>query len=460
MKRDAIDLSTLNVSVLFRKYFIPTLLGMLSISAVTAIDGIFVGHGVGSDGIAAINICIPLLMLFTGIGLMVGAGCSVVASIHLSRGKEKVARLNVTQALSFVTIIALVPSILMMAYPEHTARLLGSSEHLLPLVKDYLLWFVPSWVFQIWITVSLFIIRLDGAPKLAMMCSLISAVINVVLDWLFIFPFEWGVMGAAFATSISIVVGGLIAIVYLLFYARHLRLCRPKWSMKSLRLSLRNLNYQCRIGSSALLGEATLAVLMFVGNQVFMHYLGDDGVGAFGIACYYIPFVFMVGNAIAQSAQPIISYNYGLGLTERVAATERIALITAIICGTIVTLTFSLYPDLLVGLFIDTKDNAAQIAINGFPYFATGFIFFIVNITAVGYFQSIENMIPATVFALLRGIIFLVPYFILLPSILADVSGIWLALPLSEISTTLVILLFHLSRKYKTKQSYKASLPH
>ena len=199
---------------------------------------------------------------------------------------------------------------------------------------------------------------------------------------------------------------------------------------------------------------------MFVGNQVFMHYIGDDGVGAFGIACYYIPFVFMVGNAIAQSAQPIISYNYGLELTERVAATERIALITAIICGTIVTLTFSLYPDLLVGLFIDTKDNAAQIAINGFPYFATGFIFFIVNITAVGYFQSIENMIPATVFALLRGIIFLVPYFILLPSILADVSGIWLALPLSEISTTLVILLFHLSRKYKTKQSYKASLPH
>ena len=199
---------------------------------------------------------------------------------------------------------------------------------------------------------------------------------------------------------------------------------------------------------------------MFVGNQVFMHYIGDDGVGAFGIACYYIPFVFMVGNAIAQSAQPIISYNYGLGLTERVAATERIALITAIICGTIVTLTFSLYPDLLVGLFIDTKDNAAQIAINGFPYFATGFIFFIVNITAVGYFQSIENMIPATVFALLRGIIFLVPYFILLPSILADVSGIWLALPLSEISTTLVMLLVHLSRKYKTTQSYKASLPH
>lgn len=128
MDRDAIDLSTLNVFTLFRKYFVPTLLGMLGMSAVTAIDGIFVGHGVGSDGIAAINICIPLLMLFTGFGLMVGAGCSVVASIQLSRGKSKSARLNVTQALLFVTVVALIPSVLMMIYPEHTARLLGSSE--------------------------------------------------------------------------------------------------------------------------------------------------------------------------------------------------------------------------------------------------------------------------------------------------------------------------------------------
>ena len=132
MKRDAIDLSTLNVFTLFRKYFVPTLLGMLSMSAVTAIDGIFVGHGVGSDGIAAVNICVPLLMLLTGIGLMVGAGCSVVASIQLSRGKSKSARLNVTQALLFVTIVALIPSALMMAFPAETARMLGSSEHLLP----------------------------------------------------------------------------------------------------------------------------------------------------------------------------------------------------------------------------------------------------------------------------------------------------------------------------------------
>lgn len=452
MERDAIDLRTLGVFTLFRRYFIPTLFGMLSISAVTAIDGIFIGRGVGSDGIAAVNICIPLLMLFTGIGLMVGAGCSVVASIQLARGKQKVARLNVTQALLFVTIIALVPSVLMMVFPEGTAKLLGSSGHLMPMVTDYLLWFVPSWVFQIWITVSLFIIRLDGSPKLAMMCSLITAIINVILDWLFIFPFGWGVMGAAFATSISIVTGGIIAIIYLLFFARNLRLCPLKLSARSLRLSIRNLGYQCRIGSSALLGEATLAVLMFAGNQVFMRYLGDNGVGAFGIACYYIPFVFMVGNAIAQSAQPIISYNFGLGHRKRVRTTGQIALQTAVLCGAVVTTVFIAFPEILVELFINPHSEAAQIAISGFPYFSTGFIFFIVNLAAVGYYQSIERVKPATFFAVLRGFIFLIPSFILLPELLGT-PGIWLALPSSEILTTASILCFYLFKKYTAKKN-------
>lgn len=442
MNRDAIDLSTLNVSILFRRYFVPTLLGMIGVSAVTAIDGIFVGQGVGSDGIAAINICIPVLMLFTGIGLMAGVGCSVIASIQLSRGKVKAARLQVTQAILFVTLIALIMSLGMLISPRNTAYALGSSEHLLPLVTDYLLWFVPSWIFQIWISVSLFVIRLDGAPKLAMWCSLISAFINVVLDWWFIFPLGWGVRGAAFATSISLVVGGTMAIIYLLFYAKNLRLCRLKWSLKSLRLTLRNIGYQCRIGSSALLGECTMAMLMFLGNQVFMYYLGDDGVGAFGIACYYAPFVFMVGNAIAQSAQPIISYNFGIGYRDRVNRTFHIALLTAVGCGIVVSAVFIFLPSLLVGLFIPLQTAAAEIAVKGLPYFAVGFVAFILNLTVIGYYQSIERAKPATVFALLRGLIFLAPAFVLLPLIL-DVPGIWLAMPVSELFTLLTVVIYY-----------------
>ncbi|WP_059025727.1 MATE family efflux transporter [Gabonibacter massiliensis] len=446
MERDAMNLETLKISTLFGRLFIPTLLGMLSMSAVTVADGIFVGQGVGSDGIAAVNICIPMLMLFTGVGLMAGVGSSVVASIHLSKGKVKAARLNVTQALLFVTIATLVPSVLILIFPRQTAYLLGSSDHLLPMVTDYLLWFVPSLVFQMWIAVSLFVIRLDGAPELAMWCSVISALVNVVLDWLFIFPLGWGVMGAAFATAISITVGGLIAVFYLLFFARHLRLYPVKRSRKSLRLSLRNIGYQCRIGFSSLLGEATLAMLMFTGNQVFMHYLGDDGVGAFGIACYYAPFVFMVGNAIAQSAQPIISYNFGMGNVGRVVLAGKISLVTAVVCGLIVMCVFIFYPHVLVGFFLNSDNAAARIAMEGFPYFAMGFICFIVNLASIGYYQSLERVKPATLFALLRGFVFLVLSFIFLPEWMGIV-GIWLSMPLSEALTTVIIIGYYLFRK-------------
>lgn len=451
MKTDAMDLETLKVSTLFRRLFVPTLLGMLSISAVTVADGIFIGRGVGSDGIAAVNICIPLLMVFTGIGLMAGMGCSVVASICLSKKKIKAARLNVTQALWFLTIVALIPSLAVMLFPQRTAYLLGSSEYLLPMVTDYLLWFVPSLVFQMWISLSLFIIRLDGSPKYAMWCSVISALINVILDWLFIFPLGWGVKGAAFATSLSIFTGGILAISYLLFFARKLRIHSLKWSYKSVRYALRNIGYQCRIGSSALLGEVTLATLMFTGNQVFMHYLGNNGVGAFGVACYYIPFVFMVGNAIAQSAQPIISYNFGAKNFERVRIAGRISVFTAVLSGVIVMSVFMFGPDVLVSFFLQPDNEAAQIAVNGFPYFSVGFICFITNLAAIGYYQSLERIKPATFFALLRGVFFLIPSFIFMPQ-LSGIPGIWLAMPLSEILTTMVIGIFYLYHR-----SYRAS---
>lgn len=382
---------------------------MLSISAVTVADGIFVGQGVGSDGIAAVNIYVPLLMVFQGMGLMIGIGCSVVASIHLSQSKIRTARLNVTQAMVFVTAVTLLLSSAILLFPDRTAVLLGASEHLLPLVKDYLLWFTPALVFQMWTAVGLFVIRLDGAPKLAMWCSVISALLNVLLDWLFIFPLGWGVMGAAFATAISVSVGGGIALWYLLCRARSLSLCPLKGSRKSLRLSLRNVGYQCRIGSSALLGEATLATLMFTGNQV-------------------------------------ISYNFGAGASGRVIQARRIALATAVVCGMTAMGLFVCCPRILVGFFLDTDTPAALIAIEGVPLFASGFVFFIVNLTVIGYYQSLERVRAATTFALLRGFVLLVPAFLLLPRV-AGISGIWLAMPLSELLTCAVIAVFYNLRR-------------
>ena len=449
MERDAIDFEKERVPVLFRKLLIPTLLGTISISAVTAIDGIFVGHGVGADGVAAVNIVVPIYQIISGLGLMMGTGCSVVASIHLSRQNTKVAQLNISQAIILTSLLTFLLCISVLAFPTQTAGLLGASDTLMAQVVDYLQWIMPCFVFDMWSMIGLFIIRLDGSPRYAMWCNIIPAVLNAVLDWLFIFPLGMGVKGAAIATSLSIIVGGIMALVYLLFFANSLQLIPLKISKKSMMLACRNIGYQCKIGSSSLFGELTLAVLIFLGNLTFMKYLGDAGVGAFGIACYYAPFFFMVGNAVAQSAQPIISYNYGISRWKEIKEARKLLIVTSISIGIFVALLFIFIPDKLVALFVNTTSKAGQIAIEGFPYFATGIVFFILNVTIVGYYQSVEQIRRATIFVFLRGFALLLPSFILLPKLLGS-KGIWLAMPLAEVTTTLLIgILFLIAFKKK-----------
>lgn len=443
MKRDAIDLGKVNIPTLFRIYLVPTLLGMLSLCAVTATDGIFVGRGCGSDALAAVNICISPTMVMMGIGLMLGVGASVVSSVHLANNNAKAARLNITQSLLVATIVVCVFLALTLPSVSATGRLLGSSENLLPLVREYMPWIFATCLFQVWCAIGLFVVRLDGSPRYAMWCNVLPGLLNAILDYVFIFPLGMGIEGAALATFLSCMVGGGMVMAYLGWFASTLKVIKIKISRKSLMLTIRNIGYQCRIGISALLGEATMGVLMLMGNLMFMRYMGDDGVGAFSIACYYCPFVFMIGNAIAQSAQPIISYNYGLDQRTRVAATERLAIITSIICGATVTVAFNLFPESMVGLFLDMDTEAAEIAVAGFPLYSTAFIFFIFNLTAIGYFQSVEKVLPSIVFALLRGVLFLIPSFIILPAILGD-NGIWLALAASEVMTSVSIIGYYL----------------
>ena len=442
MKRDAINFENDKVSVLFRKMLVPTLLGTVCLSAVTAIDGILVGHGVGSGGVAAVNIVVPIYQIMSGLGLMIGAGCSVAASIHQSRQNLKAARLNISQAIILSSLLVLMLTAVVLSFPAKVARMLGASETLMPQVLDYLRWIMPCFMFEMWSMIGLFIIRLDGAPRYAMWCNIIPSLLNAVLDWVFIFPLGMGVKGAAIATTISIALGGIMTLAYLLFFARSLKLLPLKMSRKSMMLAFRNIGYQCRIGSSSLFGELTLAVLIFIGNIVFMEYLGDTGVGAFGIACYYAPFFFMMGNSIAQSAQPIISYNYGISRWKEVREARRLLLLASVVTGVAVTLLFIFIPDKLVALFVDPTGDAGRIAIDGFPYFAAGIVFFILNVAIIGYWQSIERIKKAVLFVFLRGFALLVPCFIILPKLLGT-EGIWLAMPLAELTTFILMLAFY-----------------
>lgn len=446
--RDAIDFGTLPVAKLFRRMFIPTLLGMVSGVLLNITDGAFVGHGVGSDALAAVNITAPIYMLITGIGLMFGIGGSVVASIHLAKDETKAARINITQSYLGGLVIGVLLAALILANLEGVCRIFGASDRLMPLATDYLFWIALFQPLCMIAETGLFAVRLDGQPRLAAGIHIATAVLNIFLDWLLIFHFHMGLEGAAIATASCYGLCGVICLGYNAAFAKTLRLYALKLSATSLMLTLRNLAYQMRLGFSAFVGELAMSTLFITGNYQFIRYLGEDGVAAFSVACYCSPIIFMVANSITQSAQPIISFGYGKNIPERVLAAARISLITAIGGGIGIVLLLAVGAPQIASIFLPAGCPAHDICAEGLPLFAISALFMIVNVVCVGYYQSIERATRATVYTLLRGFVFMLPAFLFLPLAVVP-EGLWLALPLSEFLTTLVILIMTLKPSKK-----------
>ena len=438
----------MKIGALFRALFFPTLIGMIFTSLITVIDGMFVGHGVGADGIASVNIIAPTFMISTGIGLMFGIGASVIASIKLSENNLKAANIILTQGFLASSLIALALIAFIMLAPDTTLGMLGCSDELRDKAMSYMIYLVPSLIFVMIQCIGMMLIRLDGSPKYAMMCQAVPAVLNIVLDYVMIFPMEMGVKGAAVATSISCVAGGLMVLAYFVLYSSRLRFYRLKASAKSLMLTLRNIWYMMRIGFATFLTEIAMSVMMITGNYMFMARLGEQGVAAYSIACYLFPVVFSIANAVAQSAQPIISYNYGAGQDRRVSQALKVALLTALICGLVVTLGLGLGARYIVEAFLSPGERAFSLAVDGLPLFAVCSLFFAVNITFIGYYQSLEMAVRSTIYTLLRGIVFLIPAFILLPDLIGN-TGLWMAIPVAEIMTTVIILIVHFAYRHE-----------
>lgn len=437
-QRDSIDFGTANVGTLFRKQLLPTVLGMVFSALFIITDGIFVGRGIGSDALAAVNIAAPMFLLSTGIGLMFGMGGAVVASINLARGKERIANINATQATVVSAALMAVISIAVIAFPWAFARALGAPQQIIGMATEYLLVYAMVAIVHTMLSMLTFFVRVDG-PKVAMWCMTIAAVINIVLDYLFIFIFKWGLSGAAAATGIGEAVGVVMMIIYLQYYSPRIRLGRLKLSSKSMTLTMRNTWYIVKLGFSAFLSEIAIAIMILTGNYMFVRLIGTAGVAAFSIVCYFFPIIFMVFNAVIQSAQPIISFNYGCGQDQRANKVSSLALWTTISLGAVFTLAFILLREQVVSLFItDTANAAWEIATTGIPLFAAGYIFFGINIITAGYYISTENTVSATVVTLLRGIILPVVCFFTLPLYLG-VDGIWLAVPVAEALTALGI---------------------
>lgn len=446
-----------NIRQLFSKIFFPTLFGFMFNAMITIVDGIFVGQSVGPNGIAAVNIIAPLYLVITGFGLMFGIGCSVVSGIAIAQGKTREASRYMTQAYVASGIMIAVLVLFLTFFPQTTVRLLGCSELLMPHATNYLLWLLPGLFLLLFESIGMSVIRLDGSPKYAMLCIVIPAIINVGLDWWFIPVLGMGTKGAALASSLSIFLGASMVTVYFVRFSYVLKFCRGWENFFS------NVWRQMRIGSSAMVSELAISVGMFTGNYVFMRYHQESGVAAFSIACYLLPLIFMMSMAVAQSAQPIISFNHGARAWQRVRQAFRVSVFVALAGGGLFFLIIALFAKFIVSLFIDPSCEAGLLATSGLPIYALSALFSALNIAFIGYYQSVEKAARAMVFTLLRGIVFLVPLFLIMP-MLWHGKGIWAANPLAEALTLLLIVLTYLwrinSSRGKVRNKQTTDHPH
>lgn len=358
MQRDSLDFKSMSVGKLFTKLLVPTIMGMAASALFTVVDGIFVGNGIGSDAMAAVNISAPIFMIITGVGLMFGMGGGILTSINLSQGKKKVANINFTQSVIALVFISLVMTLLLTIFPHKIATLFGSDEYLMDMVVEYLFWFSISLPFTVLVVALPFFIRLTN-PKISMWAMLAATVVNIILDYLFIFVFKWGLFGAAIATDIGEFVGAAIMIIYLFRHSIAIRFVWLKLSVKSLLLTLRNVGYMIKLGFSVFLSEITISVMIISGNYVFMDYMGADGVAAYSVICYLFPIIFMVFNATVQSAQPIISYNYGCGQMKRSDNALRLSILFTLAFAFSIMLLFICFTRSIVTLFIPDTASAA-----------------------------------------------------------------------------------------------------
>ena len=446
--KDSIDFGSMEIPKLFRKLLIPTVLGMVFSAVFVITDGIYVGRGIGSDALAAVNITAPLFLISTGVGLMFGVGASVVASIHLAQGKVKAARINVTQAVAVSSLLLAAYSFLITSCAREVALLLGGSERLLPLAVEYMHWFAPFLPFSALLSSGMFFIRLDGSPNYAMLCNAVPAVINIVLDYVFIFILGWGMTGAALATSLGYIVGAGMILGYLGRRRNVVRLCRVKTSRKSMRLTLRNVGYMCRLGLSTFLCEGAIAMMMFAGNYVFIRYLGEDGVATYGVLMY-VQFIFVaidIGYSIGCA--PIISYHYGARNHPELRNLLTKGLKVMGILGIVMTIAAISLSGTLANIFVGYDATLCELTRHAFHLFSFAFLLAGFNIFLSSFFTALNNGGVSAAISFLRTLVFQAASVILLPMAL-DVDGLWWAASAAEALAFVVSIGFLLAMKGK-----------
>jgi len=434
-------LGTASVGGLIRKFAIPAIISMLVSAMYNIVDQIFIGQGVGMLGNAATNVAFPVTTIATAMALLLGIGGASNYNLEMGAGREKKASGIAGTALSSLAISGAVLCVIVVLFLKPLLTLFGATKDVMPYAVDYTGITALGLPFYILSVGGNHVVRADRSPTYSMACVTAGAVINTILDPLFIFGFGWGIKGAAWATVIGQVVSGILVVVYFWKF-------RKMYLEKSmLKPRLHYLKVITALGLASCINQIAMALVQIVLNNILRYYGAASIYGSdIPIACVgvisKVNQVFMaICIGISQGCQPIWGFNYGAEKYSRVRQTYRYSVTACTVIATGFFLCFQLFPHQIVGIFGTGSDLYFQFAerylkIYMFMTFANG-----IQPMSSGFFTSIGKAKLGVVMSLTRQVIFLLPLIVIFP-LFMGIDGVMYAGPIADAAAFALAIIF------------------
>lgn len=419
----------------FIRFILPSIAAQWVFALYQLVDGIFVARGVSETALTAVNISLPFVAGMFSISILFAIGNSTIVAIKLGQGKNQEANEIFTQNVFLSLLISLLITVIILLNLESFARFLGATDNILPYAMDYIGTITP-FAFAYILSYSFeTLIKTDGYPKLATIIVTVGAVLNCILDYVFVFIFPWGVKGAAFATGLSQAIVILLYLIHFLGKNATIRFARFKIQPKIIVRQVRN-------GLPSGITEFSSGIIIFIFNQAILRFINEDALVSYTIVSYVNTLVTMTFIGIAQGAQPLMSYYVGKRQPAKYKKLLKYSLIAGIAASIIATALCYIFAGGIVSLFLeDMSSPLAGYSIKVFRIFILSFLLAGFNIVISGYFTAIEKAAAATTLSLTRGIIALVGVLFILTALVGG-EGIWWAPLTSEFICMIMTIIF------------------
>ncbi|WP_234574401.1 MATE family efflux transporter [Bacillus cereus] len=419
------------IKSLFISYLIPAVLGMVLMSVNIVIDAVMISRGVGANGLAGVNVAIPAFSIFFSISLWIGMGGATLYSIALGENKRERARSIFTQSMTVAVVIVGVLAAICLWRIEDLAYLFGANEVILPYALDYLHVLLTFGMIYVLENILSTFIRNDGNPNLAMAGLVVTAVLNIVFDYIFIFIFGWGVTGAASATILSAAIGFLVLLTH--FFRKSSIL---KWT--KFHFEWDTVKQIMVIGFPSFTAESTVAIVTIGFNIAFVQYAGEVGVASYAMVNSIHAMTLLLFFGVGAALQPIASFHYGANLSERLREGLKFAVKIAVVLGGIAIIVGLFFGKYIIGLFDVQSPELLELTLTGISLFFIQYVFLGYNIVYGEYFQSVRQTKKSVLIIMSRGLLFIIPLLWIMPK-LFGINGIWLVMPVAELMTAIIV---------------------